>query len=82
MTNTEPGTGTIILTVTEDGLPDPIDIPGQTVTRFVGTDWETGENIVFAVDHRFVGTIVATVLRDGEATVEVEAWQILGKGAF
>lgn len=83
MTTPSPSdTDTIILTVTADGFPDPSDLAGQTVARFIGSDPETGENIIFAVDHRFVDLIVQAVLVEGEIDVAIEPWQILGKGAF
>jgi hypothetical protein len=77
MTNT--AQDTITLTVDAEGLPDT---GVATVYTFLGTDPETGENIVFAVDHRPAQAIIDAVEAEGEITVEVEDWQILGKGAF
>lgn len=79
MTNTTTSdTDSIILTVTE--VPRPEDNHGSVVT-FVGNDAD-GENIFFVVDHRPAAVILTLLAEDGEVSVAVAPWQVIGKGAF
>ena len=77
----ETDTDTVLLTVTENGIVDPGCAGRTTVHRFFGVDAD-GENILFAVDHRLSHGLIDFILNEGEITVSVEGWQIIGKGAF
>lgn len=48
-----------------------------SVITVTGTDDETGARVTFAGDHRPMQHLFDGVLADGEATAEVESWQVL-----
>lgn len=50
-----------------------------TVIVLQGTDPDTGECIVFAGAARPMSELMSGVIADGEATAELEAWQILAR---
>lgn len=50
-----------------------------SVVALEGTEPETGDRVLFAGDVRPVVDVLDVIAREGEATVDVEPWQVLSR---